>query len=141
MTNDEKNRISELRRAGMGYLKIAQTLDLNVNTVKTFCRRNGLTGVSEEMPVSVFPGVLQKVCKNCGETFLQYPGHREKVFCCNTCRNKWWNSHLSQVKRKAMYEYTCPTCGRKFSAYGNRNRKYCSHPCYISSRFGGTVCD
>ena len=44
-------------------------------------------------------------------------------------------------KRKAMYEYTCPTCGSTFYAYGNRSRKYCSHECYIAARFGGAVCD
>ena len=44
MTADEKNKIARLRKNGMGYLKISQTLGLNENTVKTFCRRNGLTG-------------------------------------------------------------------------------------------------
>lgn len=103
MTTDQKNRIAELRKGGMGYLKIAQTLGLNENSVKTFCRRNGLTGDVKEMPKTVFPGVVQKTCKNCGDLFLQYPGHREKLFCCDACRNKWWNSHLPQVTRKAMY--------------------------------------
>ena len=94
MTNDEKNRIAELRRSGMGYLKIAQALDLNVNSVKTFCRRNGLTGESEKMPDTAFPGVLRKTCKNCGETFLPYPGHREKVFCSDACRTRWWKEYV-----------------------------------------------
>ncbi|RXM53885.1 RNA polymerase subunit sigma-70, partial [Clostridium tetani] len=26
-------------------------------------------------------------------------------------------------------------CGKEFSAYGNKNRKYCSHNCYIRDRF------
>ena len=53
---------------------------------------------------------------------------------------RWWNSHLHLVKRKAMYDFVCPTCGKSFSAYGNRNRKYCSHECYIEARFGGATC-
>ena len=44
MTTDQKNKIAEMRKSGMGYLKIAQALGLNENSVKTFCRRNGLTG-------------------------------------------------------------------------------------------------
>ena len=109
MTTDEKNKIAEMRKGGMGYLKIAQVLGLNENSVKTFCRRNGLTGTAQKMPETEFPSVVQKTCKQCGGLFLQYPGHREKIFCSDACRNKWWNSNLSQVKRKAMYEYTCPT--------------------------------
>ncbi len=34
-------------------------------------------------------------------------------------------------------EYRCPRCGSTFRAYRNRNRKYCSHECYIADRFGG----
>jgi len=68
---------------------------------------------------------------------MQTEGRKEKKFCSDRCRNKWWNSHLSEVKRKAMYEYTCPNCKKTFMAYGNRNRKYCSHECYINDRFGG----
>ena len=53
------------------------------------------------------------------------------------CRNKWWNSNLDKVNRKANYEFICPHCKKPFSAYGNKNRKYCSHACYIEDRFGG----
>lgn len=33
MTNDEKNRITELHRCGVSYLKIAQTLGLNITLI------------------------------------------------------------------------------------------------------------
>ena len=140
MTADEKNRIIQMRHAGMGYKIIAEILGKKVNTVKTFCSRNGLTasaGLEKDM---VFPGVYRIFCKQCGEVFLQYPGHREKVFCSSDCRNKWWNTHASRIKRDSMTEYTCPVCGKKFFAYKNRNRKYCSHQCYIKARFGTSVC-
>jgi len=140
MTDDEKNRIAKLRQVGMGYKKIASILGINESTVKSHCRRHNLEGRVERPPETLLPGVVYKACKNCGELFLQYPDHREKIFCCDTCRIKWWNSHLSQVKRKAMYEYNCPTCGKKFFAYGNRHRKYCSHQCYITARFGTPLC-
>ena len=136
----EKNQIAEMRRSGMGYGKIAKVLGLNTETVKSHCRRHGLSGVAS-FSVEFIPGVKRRVCKQCGKVFIQYPGHREKLFCCDACRNKWWNTHLSEVKRKSMYDYTCPTCGKMFSAYGNRHRKYCSHACYITARFGESSCD
>jgi hypothetical protein len=36
-----------------------------------------------------------------------------------------------------MYSFTCAGCGVEFAAYGNASRKFCSHECYIKSRFGG----
>ena len=67
----------------------------------------------------------------------QNPGRKKKRFCSDSCRMKWWNSHMDKVKRKAIYEFTCLHCGRTFTAYGNSGRKYCSHDCYIEERFGG----
>ena len=32
--------------------------------------------------------------------------------------------------------HATPTQARRVRAYGNRNRKYCSHNCYIMARFG-----
>ena len=40
MTNEEATRISELRDQGYGYKKIADTLSLSLNTVKSYCRRH-----------------------------------------------------------------------------------------------------
>lgn len=139
MTVEEKGRIAELRRAGMGYFKISQTLGINQNTVKTFCRRNNLTGKPSEAPPENY-GIRERSCQYCGGAVVQFPGRKEKKFCSDACRSKWWNAHLGQANRKAMYDYTCPHCGRRFSAYGNRKRKYCSHECYIAERFGGAPC-
>ena len=77
------------------------------------------------------------VCEQCGKPIEQNPGRKRKRFCCDACRNKWWNAHLELVKRKAVYTYTCPTCGKEFTVYGNSHRKFCSHACYIAYRFGG----
>lgn len=45
MTNHEKQRIAVLRSEGMSYNAIATELNIPVNSVKTFCRRNNLGGV------------------------------------------------------------------------------------------------
>lgn len=46
MTNNQKAQIKKLRAAGNGYGKIAQTLGISLNTVKSFCRRNAITEMS-----------------------------------------------------------------------------------------------
>ncbi len=75
------------------------------------------------------------ICENCGESIQQYAGRKPKRFCCNECRNQWWNQHLDQVKRKTYYEITCQHCGKVITVYGDKRRKYCSHECYIADRF------
>ena len=39
-------------------------------------------------------------------------------------------SDPEMLDKKALYTHTCAGCGRKFTAYGNSRRKYCSHACY-----------
>ena len=91
-----------------------------------FCRRHSLAAKK-----------TASVCEQCGKPIAQNPGRKRKRFCCDACRNKWWNAHLELVKRKAVYTFTCPACGKKFIVYGNSHRKFCSHACYIAYRFGG----
>jgi endogenous inhibitor of DNA gyrase (YacG/DUF329 family) len=138
MTPDEKSRLTDLRKAGRSYTEIADALGISKNTVKTFCRRNGLAPEVESTPVEVTPApTTERLCPHCGKPVIQPQGRKEKKFCSDTCRNRWWNSHMDLVNRKAIYEYTCPTCGTAFTAYGNNHRKYCCHECYIADRFGG----
>ena len=126
MTEVEKNRIIELRAAGRGYHSISDQLAISINTVRSFCRRNNLkAGVKQ-----------QKKCENCGKPITENFKYKPRRFCCDTCRNKWWNSHLDLVEHKAVYKFTCPTCGKLFQVYGNKKRKYCCHECYIKDRFG-----
>lgn len=140
MTNEEKSRIAKMRRDGIGYKKIAQTLGLNEGTVKTYCHRNGLTGAGAVASEKTTNAIPQQPCKYCGALIPQFPGRKEKKFCSDDCRNRWWNKHLTEAKRKNMSDYVCPACGKTFSAYGKRNRKYCSHDCYIIDRFRGVAC-
>lgn len=140
MTIEQKNIIASMRKAGVGYTKIAQEIGVSENTVKSFCRRNGLT-VSAVQPESEKVTVpAEKSCRFCGAPFIQYPGRKVKKFCSPECRNKFWNAHINDEKRKAMETYICLHCGKEFYAYAGHGRKYCSHECYISARFGGEVC-
>lgn len=129
MTNEEKDQIIQMRKSGVSCTKIGRALGLSENTVKTFCRRNGLTGAPSKSKD-------QKKCLWCGKVLVQKQGRKEKKFCSDGCRNRWWNSHQELVKKKAVYEFDCACCGKHFTAYGNAGRKYCCHSCYIEDRFG-----
>lgn len=134
MTDQQKTQTIRLRGEGFGYSKIAVMLGLSDNTIKSFCRRNGLTGTVGHQRKNA---EQEHFCPACGIPVKQNPGRKEKKFCSDRCRNLWWNTHLDQVNRKAIYEYECAYCHKPFVAYGNANRKYCSHECYVNDRFGG----
>lgn len=46
MNNIEREQIISLRAAGQSYARIADALNLSVNSVKSFCRRNALNGAA-----------------------------------------------------------------------------------------------
>ena len=137
MTDEQINKIMELRMLGAGYGKIAQTLDISVNTVKSFCRRHNTEKCIKEEQAKVSETTQ---CENCKRPIQQMTKRKKKRFCCDACRNTWWNSHLELVKRKAIYEIRCLNCGNIFQVYGDRRRKYCCHDCYVEARFKGGAC-
>ena len=66
MTPDEKSRLTDLRKAGRSYTEIADALGISKNTVKTFCRRNGLAPEVESTPVEVTPApTTERLCPHC----------------------------------------------------------------------------
>lgn len=134
MTNEQQEKIRRLRLNGVGYTKVANELGLSKETVKSFCRRNGLSGRAEAMLVEqkAEEGVL---CRNCGKPLEQIPGKKIRKFCSKQCREIWWKNNPERIKKRAVYKYICANCGRKFEVYGNAHRKYCTHNCYIADRF------
>ena len=134
LTITQKNQITELRNQGFGYATIANAVGVKKDTVVAFCRKNGLTGTKAENKRIT---VSSDICLCCGTPIQQKPGQKRRKFCSSSCRVKWWNSHPEKVNRKALYKFICAFCGIEFTAYGNANRKYCSHECYVTDRFGG----
>ena len=124
MTNTEKERIIALKNQGTNLSKISETLGIPVGTIKTFLRRTEIKR-SES---------IEGVCLECGKPLPKVEHGKPRRFCSGTCRQKWWNSHLHLVNRKAFYDFTCPWCGKKFTAYGNDHRIYCSRGCYAEER-------
>lgn len=137
MNNDQREKIASLRNEGYGYTAIANSVGLSKDSVKAFCRSHGLAGEKAENHALVeIPKEIQnEICPVCGKTLLQTVGHKHRRFCSDKCRVAWWNSHPQMVKQRAVYSFSCPTCGKLFTAYGNSKRKYCSHDCYIKARF------
>ena len=123
----QKDKIKELRITGLGYKKIAQELQVNVNSIKSYCRTHGLMRVDLYGPT----------CKKCGQVFVQVGKGKPRKFCTSTCRVIWWQEHKKQICRKTQLPHICTCCGCEFRAYHHEKRKYCSHICYIQDRFGG----
>ena len=120
MTTQEKQDIAEMRAKGVSYAQIAATLRLPTSTVKSYCVRNKLANQG-----------LQNSCLQCGNAMPQTDVKRDRKFCSDACRIKWWNHHTGLMKDNAV----CQHCGKSF--HGRAGRKFCSHACYIAERFGG----
>lgn len=131
----QQKQVRELRRQGAGYKKIASQLNLSRDSVRNYCR-----GI---YPVDT--GDLYKSaenyneCKNCGALLEQPKIGRKRKFCCAGCRDKWWKENRDKIRKNpdAIYSFECRRCGKEFTAYGNANRQYCSHDCYIGERYWG----
>lgn len=140
MTNGQRERITTLRQGGYGYTTIAKAVGLTKDSVKAYCRAHDLAGVKAKNNARIVPEL--EFCRQCGKPLIQIQGRKRKKFCSKICRQQWWSKHPEQIHRKAMYSFTCANCGKSFNAYGNANRKYCSHNCYIAARFeDGGSCD
>lgn len=132
MTEAQQDQIKNLCQDGLGYRKIAAVLELSENTVKSYCRRHGLE-CRKTVQIS-----KADVCHECGAKLYNTPGHRQRSFCSDECRKKYWKGHQALIKRGNQKETTCPICGGRFHDYARRKRKYCSQECYQQSRKGGT---
>ena len=97
MTDEQKEQIIVLRQRGMGYIRVAQALGLSENTVKSFCRRNKLTGEVKQGKLA------EHFCCYCGIPVTQNPHRKEKKFCSDKCRMKWWNVHADKLNKKTIY--------------------------------------
>ncbi len=137
MTDEEKNRVLELRASGKGARAISKVINVPENTIKTFLRRHSFKDVPiVPEPIKYEPKKEPK-CKMCKAVVTRFEGKRPRLFCSDHCRMQWWKEHPEEVNRKAIYAYECAYCHKAFTAYGNSTRKYCSHECYVNDRYGG----
>ena len=123
MNFELERKIIDYRKAGLGYKKIASILNISRNSAASFCKR---TDVEIESSNEVI------YCKKCGLPFNLNKKHPNQRFCSLSCKNRWWNKNRNKDSFKT---FICPVCGVSFSAPNNSKRKYCSHACYIKSRY------
>ncbi len=81
MTNQEKIQILKLKEQGLGYKAIAIKLHISRNTVASVIRRNNGAIIEENL------------CPFCGGQIVQTKGHRQKKFCSDTCRKRYWKDN------------------------------------------------
>ena len=123
MTTEQKESIIELNNSGYGKTYISRKLNISINTIKSFYKRNNIRSIKSDA----------KKCLYCGADVKQMPHRKVKKFCSDKCRMKWWNEHRSQINKKSASKYICPICKNEFNSYSAR--KYCSRLCYgISKR-------
>ena len=120
MTDLQSKTILELRRRRYAYADIAARVGGSANTVKSHCQRNERT---------LQALTHKEICKQCGAKLDQKSGVKRRSFCSDRCRYAWWTAHRDLMNRRAFYQFICPCCGKKFEAYGNDHRKYCSRKC------------
>lgn len=133
VTDMQKRKIKELRETGYSYASISKELSMSVNTVKSFCWRNKI-----KMPPKIIEPETKSwrdTCANCGKPLSNGRTGRPKRFCSELCRRAWWKEHSKESKKTAYYTLVCKECGMPFESYGNKNRKFCCHVCYIKNRF------
>ena len=121
MNETQKNKLIDLKNEGRSYKEMASALCVSQGTVKSFFSRKKIK--DEEIYV---------VCKNCGVSLEKRSG--SKKFCLSLCRYKWWRKN-AENNRKCVKINICKNCNKKFKSYDNKDRKYCSHKCYINDRF------
>ena len=123
MTDEQRSIIFTMRRQGHTYAEIAATLQVSINTVKSFYRRQNTIEFG-----------VGNACKNCGKPITVKEKCKPRQFCSDTCRISWWRQHTKS--KKTVYHLICEACGKEFTCNGNRKQRYCSHACYITARFG-----
>ncbi|MBP2654234.1 MAG: hypothetical protein H6Q73_1803 [Firmicutes bacterium] len=138
MTPAQKQEIYKLRLQGLGYKAIAREMLISVDAIKGYCKRHGLNDSAKLVPLNA--KTIEKnsgLCLQCKKPIRQNKRGRTKKFCSDICRYTWWNENRDQCSKSsaASYPCTCQHCGQNFISYGNKQRKYCSHDCYIKARF------
>ena len=88
MTNEQRETVLVFRDKGMSYQSIARFLGLPTSTVKSWHARYMQEKIEKDK------------CRFCGAPIVQTPHKKQKKFCSDTCRYRWWNAHPEFRKAK-----------------------------------------
>ena len=104
MTDHQKTKIAEMRKAGCGYSEISKALSVSRDTVKTFCRRNNITVDSTEEPKEA-----AGICPECGSQNVNFgdvefkDGENYQDCGCQDC-GCLWNEYYTFSKKELVKE-------------------------------------
>ena len=139
MTKEMAEEITKLRLKGLGYKSIAIVVGTSRENVRYYCKTHDLAGDAELLKQKYLKenNNTPEKCKYCGRRIPRNSHSGKKLYCSDACRRAWWKAHPGDMQRSAEHTYLfeCAYCGVPFTAYGNKNRKYCSHNCFVLDRF------
>lgn len=94
LSKSEQEKVSNMRRLGFGYRRIAKFLGLNPMAVKYYLGKMW-TG-DEEISTSIS---IKDLCSNCGLPVVQTPHKRKKIYCSDKCRLQAWHKNNYKSKK------------------------------------------
>ncbi len=127
MTEEQKIKIKLLRAQNLTFTQISEQTGISRNTIKSFMHRE------TSKNVAVYD---KNTCLQCGKTLIQPSKTKPRKFCCESCRNAYWNTHRYLSNQSNSTYIICAYCRKPFNSHGRKNRKYCCRKCYINARFG-----
>ena len=116
MNLKQKVQVEKLKNEGYSFKEISEKLNVSVGTVKSYFARK------DQHPK----------CNCCGVE-LTGTVKRERRFCSDKCRMKWWRDN-SDVSRTTVRK-VCPICSRTFISYPSKKQTYCSKQCSGKARW------
>lgn len=129
MNAEQKIQIQQLRENGVGIKKIADTLKLTRDSVKSYCNRHHIAPKEKSDSDNDF-------CLYCFKKLVHTPKHKKKKFCGIECKQKWWSQHRELIKHKKTVICHCKYCGSEFQRLPSSNQKFCNQKCYFAYRYG-----
>lgn len=137
MKAEEIEKLKMHRRQGYSYEKICKIINVSKSTVAAYCRRHDIRPITHVKESRTTEQRIDEnvFCKYCGSELIQSRKGKPKKFCSEACRRSWWKEHEQALNKKAYYFVTCKNCNKLFESYGNKNRKYCCHECYVLDVF------
>lgn len=132
MTDGQKKVILQLRNSGCGYKMIAATLEVPRDSVRNYCKSQGLGGYG----VDIIKGkrvisLSERFCRQCGTEIVNSKNGRKRKYCTPICKAEWEKAHPK------MYSHECQYCGISFKSKSSK-QEFCSQDCYIKNRFWRT---
>ncbi len=131
MTNYQEKELIRLHEEGKSSKEIAAMMGIKPATVRSFFSRKKHRMYPDEDSSN------RSLCECCHKPMPEQRYKRQRRFCSDLCRSRWWNAHRDKLNNADSHYITCGTCGVSFFSY--TPAKYCSRACYFTARKDGKV--